>query len=674
MKLKFVWICQLLLSVLFCKADTLYVSSHTNVDMVWHESYDRMVYFPTEDVQYRKVLMYYTLGCASTGCSDWDYDVLTYLMHRTGDKDSTVSALDTVSTNPLVVDTSWSVFDVIEPFELGRFITPYGSYMNHRNQAYGTAGYDSSWEHTFVYDVTDYASLLKDSVTIRSKYNGWSSGFDATITFAFIEGEPQRDLVELQNIYRQGGGYQNSAQFESNVTPAVKVAIPKGARQAQLKVIVSGHGANSGTGCGEFCDKDYYVKVNGDQVSSYRMWRDDCGSVAVSPQGGTWIFPRGNWCPGDKVHEQRFELTPYLSGDSMTVDIDIEPYTLIGNGGASHSITTQLFFYGEDHFEFDAELHDIVAPNNFSDHSRWNPTCGNPIVVIKNNADRPLDYCKIEYGAVGGLSSTFEWNGHLEFEQKDTVYLPAPRWTGVDAGENRFYAQIHTPNHRYQDEQLDNDRFEVALDLVPRWEAFRLLFRTNGVPEENLLQITNEKGEVVFERKDLSPNTLYSDELNLPNGCYQLLLTDEGGDGLDFWYYGAINPPYNQGRFGYVRIFKQGGGLYANFGGDFGAEIRHSFIVGQMDIPEAPTIDQTQIMIFPNPSSGEAFVSLPEVEDEVLIELIDASGRQVLRWKGIPADRSYWYPLDLRGLENGIYIVNVRIGTNRHSERIVISN
>lgn len=652
-------------------ADTLFVSSHERVNMVWHESYDRTAYFPTKGKEYRRVLMYYTLSCATTGCSDWDYDVLTYIMHEPGEKDSSVSSLDTVSTNPLVVDTTWNVFNKVEPYELGRYITPYGSYMNYRNGAYRTAGFDSSWKHTFVYDVTDYAKYLVDSVRIRTKYNGWSSGFGATIRFAFIEGTPQREVLGLENIYTKGGSYQNSTQFETNVVPPVKVAIPQGATQAQLKVIVSGHGANSGTGCAEFCDRDYYVKVNGQQKFVHRMWRDDCGTVAVSPQGGTWIFSRGNWCPGDIVREQRFEITDYLEGDSIEIDLDIEPYALSGNGGASHSITTQLFFYGDDQHSFDVEMQEIIAPNNFADHSRWNPTCGNPIVVIKNNSHNTLNSARINYGPEGGLENSYFWEGSLGFEEKDTINLPAPRWTATDVNQTSFYAEIETPNYSYQDDVPDNDRRIVDFDMVPRWEPFRILMRTNGQPQENRLSITNEKGEEVYVEENLAANTLITKDLSLPNGCYELLLTDAGGDGLDFWYYRQTGQ--NSRTNGYLRVFKQSGGIYANFGGDFGGEVRYSFVVGQMSIPEAELIPNLELAVFPNPSDGQVFVALPEVDDEVIVSVMDNLGRTILALDNIPSDRSYWLPIDLSGLENGIYYIKALVGEQELTEKIILA-
>lgn len=657
------------------KADTLTVTSHNRVQMVWHENYDRIAYFPTEGKTYRKIFMYYTLGCANGGCSDWDYDVNTYIMHNTGLKDSSISRLDTISTSPLVVDTVWNVFDAVVPFELGRFITPYGTYMDFRSPSYGTAGFDSSWQHTFMYDVTDYALLLKDSVRIRSQYNGWSSGFSATIRFVFIEGTPQRNVLDVQMLYTKGGGYQNTQQFESQICPAKTLQLPAHTKQAQAKVIITGHGANTGTGCGEFCDLNYYLKVNGTQRFQSRMWREDCGDVAVSPQGGTWIFSRGNWCPGDKVHERRHELTPYLTGSELELDLDIEPYSLSGSGGSSHSLSTTVFFYGPDNFNFDAELNTILAPSSATEHLKWNPSCGNPIVVIKNNAKTPLTYTKIEYGPKGGLMSVYEWKGNLEFEELDTVYLPAPRWTGIDTAQTRFTARLITPNHRYSDEQPDNDAYEVACELVPRLEPFKLLFRTNGVPQENNLSIINEKGELVYEKKssEMQANTLYSVDLNLPAGCYQLLLTDEGGDGLDFWYYALTNPPYTAGRGGFLRILKQTGGTYENFGGDFGQEIRYSFIVGEMSIPEAQVLEENEVKIFPNPSNGTLFISLPEVDDEVIVSLIDGLGQEVLKQEHIPTGRAYWYQMDISFVPRGVYTVQTKIGDSITTEKIIVT-
>ena len=645
--------------------DTLVVDAHTSTQMVWHVNYDKKAYFPTEGKTYRKIYMYFTLGCADGGCSGWDYDVLTQILHNTGRIDSAVQNLDTTSTEPLIVDTTWRVYDVMEPYELGRLITPYGTYMRDNSN-----GFNNDWTHTFKYDVTDYISLLKDSVIIRAKYNGWSAGFSADIKFEFIEGTPQREVIALQNIYAQGGGYNNTEQFERDVIPAKTFKIPEGTKSAQAKVLVTGHGNNSGSNCGEFCDKDYYFSVNGSKEFTHRMWREDCGAVPVRPQGGTYLYPRANWCPGDKVAEQRWELTPFMSGDSITLDMDIEAYTnQAGGGGSSHNISSTVFFYGEDKYAFDAELNTIMAPSTESEFMNYNPSCGEVIVVIKNNSRTPLTYSKIEYGPEGGKMRIEEWTGNLAFEQMDTVYLPAPYWTGIDAGHTKFIAKLITPNRSYSDDNPANDMYISDIELAPRWEPIRVLFRSNGQPQENKITITNEKGEVVWELGDFDPNTTYDENLTLPEGCYQFLLTDENEDGLDWWVYRQTGQNTRTG--GSMRIFKQSGGLYAT-AVDFGREFRANFIVGKMDVQEAPIQGATSFDVFPNPTEGKVSVLIPAFnEGTVKIEVIDRLGRILLERENTPSDLEHWEILDFTGLQQDMYFVKVSLGDNIFTKKIL---
>jgi len=671
MKYKFLYVLvtTLVSTFLSYAEDTIQVYAHESTQMNRHGNYDNKVYFPTEGSEYRKVYMYFTLGCADGGCSDWDYDVLTQIMHNTGKIDSTVTKLDTISLSPLVVDTTWRVFNVLEPYELGRFITPYGSYMNFRNPSYGNQGFDSSWNHTFRYDVTDYASLLKDSVIIRAKYNGWSAGFSADIRFEFIKGTPQRPVIAIKNLYTKGGRYVSSEQFERDIIPARKLEIPYGTKSAVAKVLVTGHGNNSGTNCGEFCDKDYYFKVNGEQMFTHRMWREDCGIVPLRPQGGTYLYSRANWCPGDKVHEQSWELTSFLNTDSIELDMDIESYTNeVDGGNSSHNISSTVFFYGSDNYTFDAEINTIIAPSTHSEHINYNPSCGQVIVVIKNNAHAPLTSTKIRYGALNGKMRTEVWTGNLAFEEMDTVYLPSPYWDGVSMGTNQFMAELVTPNQRYNDENKANNKFVSTFNLAPRWEPFRFMLRTNGYPQENKLTITNERGEVVWEKSDFEANKNFIEDVTLPSGCYELLLSDDGNDGLDWWVYRQTGQTARAN--GSFRVFKQSGGVYA-FASDFGNEFRMNFIVGQMDIQEAPLEMSEDFEIYPNPTSGRVNVLIPELnEGNAEIEVFDMLGRRVLSFFK-PTDIEHLALIDISELMDNMYVVKVTVGDQSVSEKIL---
>ena len=78
----------ILQSVNAAEGDTLRIRVHDDVDMVWYGNYSEWGYFPSGEDTYRKIIMKYTMGCASGGCSDWDYTTRIFLRHRTGDFDT----------------------------------------------------------------------------------------------------------------------------------------------------------------------------------------------------------------------------------------------------------------------------------------------------------------------------------------------------------------------------------------------------------------------------------------------------------------------------------------------------------------------------------------------------------------------------------------------------------
>ena len=62
-------------SLTFLKAaegDTTSIQSQQATHWSWYGNYYDTVQFPQTGT-YRKIIMYYTLGCPSIGCSEWDY-------------------------------------------------------------------------------------------------------------------------------------------------------------------------------------------------------------------------------------------------------------------------------------------------------------------------------------------------------------------------------------------------------------------------------------------------------------------------------------------------------------------------------------------------------------------------------------------------------------------------
>ena len=101
-------------------------------------------------------------------------------------------------------------------------ITPYGNYMDWDQQTDPNDLYDENWEHSYIFDVTDFAPLLTDSSLIRVHYDGWSSGFSATIDFNFIEGIPPRDVLSIENFAPVGSYSYESLADDQNFQPITK--------------------------------------------------------------------------------------------------------------------------------------------------------------------------------------------------------------------------------------------------------------------------------------------------------------------------------------------------------------------------------------------------------------------------------------------------------------------
>ena len=98
-----------LFTTLFCltlfAGDTTTVRIHNNTDMTWYGNYDEWGELPDATKDYRKVYLNYTMGCATGGCSDWDYTSQIIVRHRTGEIDSTLQTAPLFTVNGTIMDS-----------------------------------------------------------------------------------------------------------------------------------------------------------------------------------------------------------------------------------------------------------------------------------------------------------------------------------------------------------------------------------------------------------------------------------------------------------------------------------------------------------------------------------------------------------------------------------------
>ena len=503
-------------------------------------------------------------------------------------------------------------FEVVDRYELARYITPYGINL--------TLG-DDGW--TWVFDVTDFVDLLRDSVQLQA--GNWQELLD--LRFAFIEGTPTRDVKRLEAFWK---GQYSLSTFDENVTDYTFTP-ELGESMFKLKTRASGHGFGTGNNCGEFCYNTHSVKVNGEPQWTWEVMRE-CADNPLYPQGGTWIYDRAAWCPGAPVDTKEFELTDVVgSNDPFTVDYDItyDPY---GN----YRFEGQVVAYGDPNMQYDVELSEVLAPSDDKLQSRFNPICESPQVVIRNNGAETLTSCTFSYGIQGAETSIYEWTGELAFLESAVVDLPYfnPALTEGDDEELLvFQVSVNTPNGQL-DEEVRNNATTSKFHRVPTWsypdlDDNRMIIwtKTNLTPGETTIEITDEVGDIVWERGYSESNTTFRDTLALNEGCYRVTINDSGDDGQSFWA--------NNDGSGFTRIKKVQGGNFINFEPDFGKSISQAFFfqTNLVGIQENETTGQFGMHVFPNPSNAQFNVRLEgwNSVEPVQWTLRDALGRAVVQ-------------------------------------------
>ena len=105
--MKYIYLLILFFSVTYksFSTDTTKVRIHDHTNMTWNGNYDEWGLLPDETTEYRKILMHYTMGCATGGCSDWDYTTKVLVRHRTGERDSTLQEAPSFTVNGSNLDT-----------------------------------------------------------------------------------------------------------------------------------------------------------------------------------------------------------------------------------------------------------------------------------------------------------------------------------------------------------------------------------------------------------------------------------------------------------------------------------------------------------------------------------------------------------------------------------------
>jgi hypothetical protein len=607
------------ISLFAAPGDTTLVVSHDSVHIETgggYTDYPSWVVFPQTDMH--KVVLNLTFRCPyGENCGEWDYLNYIYLKRR--------GMQDTVPLN----------------IELARYITPYGN------------SYNQAWKGAWKIDITDFAPLLKDSLEIVYRHTGYETnvgrGWNINMWFEMIEGTPIRPFVKANKLWNGNYSYGDAANPINTQLGSREVILDAATQSIRSYIVQTGHSFGDPENCAEFCPKQRTLKMDGSTYLQKYVWRDQCGENPNFPQAGTWIYDRSGWCPGDMVYPDFADLTVEPS-TTHTFTCEMQNYVNQGGSNPNYVIESFLFEYGAPTFTNDASIEEVLAPSEDYYHARFNPICGSPRIVIRNNGSAPLTSAQIAYGDAAGWQSTFNWTGNLGFMKSQEVELP-PTVLWNNAGT--FKASITQANGQ-ADEYVPNNtfytRYEAPLSLP---DSFVVNVRTNNAGAEYSWTIVDDEGNMVASRSGMANATEYKDTVRLGYGCYTFKLNDAGEDGLSWWANTAAGS-------GFARLRRaDASGFLKTFGADFGSFVQEDFTVGgALGVTNVAKQDGT-VKVFPNPAEDAAWLQvLLDKPEKIALQTFALDGRLV-NARELQANDTFYENILDKSMASGIYITRV---------------
>ena len=271
---------------------------HFAGDKANFRSVDVTVEFPDETTTYSQILGRFALTCPNDTCDWWD---------RYG-------------TFGIVLDAGTEEETYVE---LDRVITPYRVGM--------------AWES----DLTDLRPLLTGTQTMRVFIDTWvtegHSNGDGWLFTAELDyvGGPTPSPAAIANVPVWGHQSWRAGLADEPVEDQVEpqtITLPEHTT-ATFRSFITGHGWDNAQNCAEFCSKEHFYTVGGEEFGR-EVWRDDCSdTVTDGTQQGTWQYSRAGWCPGAQVFPWDTDVTAQTAGTtSAEVSYRLEDFTWAGDG------------------------------------------------------------------------------------------------------------------------------------------------------------------------------------------------------------------------------------------------------------------------------------------------------------------------------------------------------
>ena len=264
----------------------------------------------------------------------------------------------------------------------------------------------------------------------------------------------------------------------------------------------------------------------------------------------------------------------------------------------------------------------------------------------------------------GASVLSYNWSGNLDTYGIEDVQMGSYQFDG----STDFSIRITSG-----DENADNDvTFASVAGATEGTTLFYVYVMTDGWGEETGWEIADGDGNVIesVSAGAYASTTEYETYVGVPStGCYTFTLTDSYGDGLFGSQWGNVDGEcYVYTVDNDLNQFSQIYGYDGTY--NFSSETRAADVQTVVGLEEEAAA--TTFNVYPNPVEDVAWVDLSLAgNEEVRLDVVNLIGQKVFAQDlGTMSAGNTRLPLDLAGLESGIYLVTLTAGDSVSTLRV----
>ena len=151
-------------------------------------------------------------------------------------------------------------------------------------------------------------------------------------------------------------------------------------------------------------------------------------------------------------------------------------------------------------------------------------------------------------------------------------------------------------------------------------------------------------------------------------------MEDDGGDGLDFWFWAVVGQKVGTGNLSLRRQINPNFFLSVrNFNPDFGGDLYYDFIIPQAVNTEEELANARRLSVYPNPAQAFTNLELTGFNGEDLDwQLTDVNGKVLRSGQMTVVNDSEQVRVDTHNLAAGWYTLRVLAAGKQYVQEVVI--